>query len=249
MIYGDPILLGGGNSGGLNPSDALIHANAPLGSTVEFAKGGVTVETITPDKAFANDDGETADYYYPVKTANYGTWTVTATLSSDTASDTVVVDSAEQYDANLTFASPLNMLTGASWANGYIKTDGYIGEQDAGQKERYTIDYLPATPGYYVMGIAALMSNSGYWTGIGYYNSGKGWQGRLTISAYGTPVYDSVSGLYLYLQGIQLPQNTAFIRYSARTYGEGYAFFARAEDFMVLLKSGKPLTQFVDMWA
>lgn len=88
----------GGGGGGLNPSDALIHVNAPLGSTVTFAKGGVAVETITPDKAFANVDGATADYYYPVKSANYGTWTVTATLSGDTASDTVTVNAAEQYD-------------------------------------------------------------------------------------------------------------------------------------------------------
>ena len=91
----------GGGGGSLNPSDALIHVNAPLGSTVEFATGGVTVKTIDPSKAFANVDGTTADYYYPVKSANYGTWTVTATLTPDTASDTVVVSGAGQYDVKL----------------------------------------------------------------------------------------------------------------------------------------------------
>lgn len=94
-------MVGGGGS--FNPSDALIHVNAPLGSTVEFSLGGVTAATILPAKAFANVDGETADYYYPVKAANYGAWTVTATLSTDTASDTVTVNAAKQYDVELAF--------------------------------------------------------------------------------------------------------------------------------------------------
>lgn len=95
-------MVGGGGS--FNPSDALIHVNAPLGSTVAFEKNSVVVATILPAKAFANVDGVTADYYYPVKSANYGTWTVTATLSEDSASDTVTVNAAKQYDMELSYA-------------------------------------------------------------------------------------------------------------------------------------------------
>lgn len=94
-------MVGGGSGGGLDPSDALIHVNASLGSTVTFAKGGVTVKTIPPNEAFSNVDGETADYYYPVKTANYGTWTVTATLGTDSATATVTIDSNKQYDLSM----------------------------------------------------------------------------------------------------------------------------------------------------
>lgn len=93
----------GGGGGSLNPSDALIHVNAPYGSTVTFAKGGVVAKTITPDKAFANVDGTTADYYYPVKSANYGTWTVTATLGQNTASTTLVVSANMQYNIALSY--------------------------------------------------------------------------------------------------------------------------------------------------
>ena len=93
----------GTGSGGLSNTDALLHVNAPLGSTVTFAKGGVTVKTITSDKAFPNVDGTTADYYYSVTSANYGTWTVTATLSGDTASNTVSVSAAKQYDVELAY--------------------------------------------------------------------------------------------------------------------------------------------------
>jgi len=94
-------MVGGG--AGLNPNNALIHVNAPLGSTVTFAKGGVTVKTILPAKAFTNEDDETADYYYSVTSSNYGTWTTTASLNGKTKSNTVSVSTNEQYDVILKY--------------------------------------------------------------------------------------------------------------------------------------------------
>lgn len=96
MILGNPIIIGG--SGGFSPADALIHVNAPLGSTVEFEKNGVIVAAILPADAFPNVDGESADYYYPVKSANYDTWTVTAIIGGETISELITIDSNEQYD-------------------------------------------------------------------------------------------------------------------------------------------------------
>lgn len=95
----------GVGSGGLSLKNAIIHVNAPIGSTVEFSFGGVIVKTILPEKAFVNMDNETADYYYSVKAANYGTWTITATLGNidDTTSDTVTVNDIKQYDIELTY--------------------------------------------------------------------------------------------------------------------------------------------------
>lgn len=89
----------GGTGGGMSLSKPLIHVNAPLGSTVEFSFGGIVVKSIPAAKAFANIDGETADYYLSVR--DTGTWTVTATLGTDTKSDTVTIDSNKQYDVDL----------------------------------------------------------------------------------------------------------------------------------------------------
>ncbi len=94
-------------SGGFSNSDALIHVNAPYGSTVTFAKGGVTVKVLSPSDAFNSVDGETADYYYSVTSTNFGSWTVTATLSGKTVSKTVSVSAAKQYDAKLAFHVPV----------------------------------------------------------------------------------------------------------------------------------------------
>lgn len=92
---------GSGGSGGLSLENALIHVNAPLGSNVEFAKGGAAVETMLSSQAFPNADGETADYYYSISSTNYGTWTVTASFLGATLSNTVSVSAAEQYDVIL----------------------------------------------------------------------------------------------------------------------------------------------------
>lgn len=89
--------------GGFSPSNALIHVNAPLGSTVEFEFNGIVVATVPPAKAFINIDGETADYYYSVKATNFGAWTITATLETDTTSETITVNAAGQHDVELSY--------------------------------------------------------------------------------------------------------------------------------------------------
>ncbi len=93
-------VVGGG--GGLNPNKPLIHVNAPVGSTVDFTLSGIVVKSIPSAKAFPNVDGTSADYYY---SAANGTYTVTATLSGDTASETVSVSTAKQYDVKLDYAT------------------------------------------------------------------------------------------------------------------------------------------------
>lgn len=98
-----------GVGGGMSLSKPLIHANAPLGSTVEFFFGGVVVKSIPATKAFANVDGKTADYYLSIR--DTGTWTVTATLGTETVSDTVIIDSNKQYNLELSYSIQL-------WNNG-----------------------------------------------------------------------------------------------------------------------------------
>ena len=101
MIIGNPIMLGGGRGGGLDPSKPLIHVNAPIGSTVDIILSSLIIATIPPAKAFANADGETAEYYYSCPST--GTYTVTGTLGTQTASATVVCSTNEQYNATLQY--------------------------------------------------------------------------------------------------------------------------------------------------
>lgn len=98
---------GGSAGGGLSVNAAVIHVVAPFGSTIELSKGGVAVKSLGPEKAHANADGVMADYYYPVTSANYGTWEVTASKSGETdVSETVFVSDEMQYDVVLQYIVP-----------------------------------------------------------------------------------------------------------------------------------------------
>lgn len=100
----DAFLVRRGGSGGLSPNSAVLYVTAPAGSTITFAKGGVTVKVLGPDKSHVNaGDITLADWYYAVSPGNYGTWAVTATRGQDTATVTVTVDSNKQYDVFLSF--------------------------------------------------------------------------------------------------------------------------------------------------
>lgn len=97
------IFVVGGSGGGLSIKNAVIHVKAPIGSTIDFSKGGVVSKSIGPDKAHPNSDGSNADYYYSVKSGNYGTWTITGTLDGDTATESVTVDAAYVYDVEIIY--------------------------------------------------------------------------------------------------------------------------------------------------
>lgn len=95
---------GAGGGGGLSLNNAVIHINAPTGSSIMLSKGGVVVKVLDPSKAHINaDNNEYADYYYAVSSNNYGTWTLTATLDEETADETITIDSNEQYDVALDY--------------------------------------------------------------------------------------------------------------------------------------------------
>lgn len=101
---GEAYILRRGGSGGLSPNSAVIHVNAPTGSTITLTKGGITVKTIGPEKSHINSEyADYADWYIPISASNYGEWTVTATLGNDTASKTVTINDNKTYDVLLTF--------------------------------------------------------------------------------------------------------------------------------------------------
>lgn len=112
-----------GRGSGLSLTKPLIHVNAKLGSTVTFSYGGVIVKTIAPAKAFANADGVTADYYFSA--TQTGSWTVTATLNSLSASQSVSVSAIKQYDVKLIYE--LVLFESGTWASaaGTISSRNY----------------------------------------------------------------------------------------------------------------------------
>lgn len=90
MIIGDGVILGGGGG-----ESATIVVTAPTGSTVTMSHGGKTTT------------GTEVSGTWTFKAQEYGTYTVTATKDGQTATKTVVVDAATQYDVSLAYGTPL----------------------------------------------------------------------------------------------------------------------------------------------
>lgn len=100
----DAYLVRRGGSGGLSPSNAVIHVKAPAGSTISFAKGGVVAKVLGPGKSHVNSaDSSFADWYYAVTPDNFGSWTVTGANSEGSISQTVTVNAVKQYDVTIFF--------------------------------------------------------------------------------------------------------------------------------------------------
>lgn len=95
-----------GGGGGLSATDALLRVQAPAGSTVTITKGGTTKTDAGHENA---DDHTVYDYYFIIHASQFdgvNPWTVTATLGGESASDTVIIDSADEYDVELSFRVP-----------------------------------------------------------------------------------------------------------------------------------------------
>lgn len=100
MILGNPLALGGGN---LLPTDAILRVQAPAGSTVTITKGTTT----KTDEGHENaDDNTVYDYYFIIHASQFDSvnaWTVTATDGASTATGTVTIDTADEYDLILNY--------------------------------------------------------------------------------------------------------------------------------------------------
>ena len=95
-------MVGGG--GKLKNTDAILSVTVPTGSTVTATKGAITLLPTIWTKASDN----TLDVaLFIIKASLFddqNSWTVTATLGGDTASDTIVIDAAEEYDMVLSYS-------------------------------------------------------------------------------------------------------------------------------------------------
>lgn len=101
-------MVGGGSGGGGGPSasDAILTVTVPTGSTVTATKGGVT---LTPTMWVQAADATMDCALFVIQPSLFdaqNAWTVTSTLSGDTASGTVTIDSNEQYDMILSYRIP-----------------------------------------------------------------------------------------------------------------------------------------------
>lgn len=94
-------MVGGGGS--LRDTDAVLLVTVPTGSTVTATKGAVT---LTPTIWTTNADNtlDCALFSIPSNTFDSNAWTVTASLGTDTTSNTIVIDSAEEYEMTLSYA-------------------------------------------------------------------------------------------------------------------------------------------------
>lgn len=93
-----------GGGGGPTSADALLIVKAPSGSTVTATKGGTTLSpTLWTTAADANFECA----LFVIGSALFdaqNAWTVTASLGTNTASDTVIINSNKQYDLELSFS-------------------------------------------------------------------------------------------------------------------------------------------------
>ena len=130
-------MVGGSSGGGSGPSasDAILTVTVPTGSTVTAVKGGVT---LTPTMWVQAADATLDCALFVIAPAQFDAtvpWTVTATLSTESATATVLIDSNKQYEAEITFKTWLfrngaaesltggvELVAGASMAAGYIHT-------------------------------------------------------------------------------------------------------------------------------
>lgn len=103
-IWGNAITLGGSGGGsGPSASDAILTVTVPTGSTVTAVKGGVT---LTPTMWVQAADATLDCALFVISPSLFDSqnaWTVTATLVTDTASDTVTIDRNEQYNIFISF--------------------------------------------------------------------------------------------------------------------------------------------------
>ena len=97
------IVRRGGGGGSLKATDAILRVIAPAGSTVTISKGGASKSDAGHEN---HDDATLYDYYFIIHQSQFDSvnpWTVTATLGADTATDTVIIDSADEYDLVMSY--------------------------------------------------------------------------------------------------------------------------------------------------
>lgn len=100
-------MVGGGGGGSLKDTDAILTVTVPTGSTVTATKGGTT---LTPTMWVQAADPTLDCALFVIAPAQFDSvnpWTVTATLETDTGTDTasttVLITTNREYDVELSY--------------------------------------------------------------------------------------------------------------------------------------------------
>lgn len=94
---------GAASGGGFNRHDALLRVQAPAHSTVTITKGTYHKSDVGHENA---QDHTMYDYYFIIHQSQFDSvnaWTITATLGEESASNTIIIDTADEYDIYLEY--------------------------------------------------------------------------------------------------------------------------------------------------
>lgn len=93
------------SGGGLKDTDAVLIVTVKTGSTVTATKGGVTL-TPTIWTQSADNTLDSAIFSIPSSTFDTNAWTVTATLSGEIYSDTIIINASYEYNMEVFYTVP-----------------------------------------------------------------------------------------------------------------------------------------------
>ena len=86
----DCMIIRRGGSANINPSGAVLICETKVENSASISKSGKTI-SLTPDKAFHDDDVNKAKYIFPISKSNLGTWTLEVSKDEETKSKSVTL--------------------------------------------------------------------------------------------------------------------------------------------------------------
>lgn len=180
-------MVGGGGS--LSATDAILRVIAPAGSVVTISKGAVSKSDAGHEN---HDDATLYDYYFIIHASQFDSvnpWTVTATLGTQSISDTVIINSADEYDVVISYTLHLVI-------NGVMQDGNFVPMALKSSSESSSTAGKPsvsAGSNYIQIGMS---TSSGFQTGIAYlpnqYDLSKYSKVRITGNAMNS--FDSAAG-------------------------------------------------------
>lgn len=158
-------MVGGGGGGSIKDTDAILTVTVPTGSTVTATKGGVTLTPTMWVQAADNTLDCALFVIAPSMFDSQNAWTVTATLGTSTASNTVMISSNEQYDLFLSYRIYI-------YRRGYINTaltggltnSGYTYASNSAKVATYNSDNIYISQAYACAGTSQAIDLTNYST-------------------------------------------------------------------------------------